>query len=188
MSCSKDLDDSKLRVELMMAAKVQGDFDKAQSYAITDAERKEIETCRVRVQGLVGAKTTEQEVAAAKMQARIRGSQVREQKEKQKMEHAAILVQKSYRGHSERDNQEEQRRLTWLQCVQFSPSRPIAVVCFPFVGFLFIRWHLEQNEFGQALELAISKDERQRILTAKEGFPRRAVFRAGYCCISHAFA
>jgi len=50
------------------------------------------------------------------------------------------------------------------------------VVCFPFVGFLFIRWHLEQNEFGQALELAISKDERQRILTAKEGFPRRAVF------------
>uniref|UniRef100_A0A7S3AKI7 Uncharacterized protein n=1 Tax=Haptolina ericina TaxID=156174 RepID=A0A7S3AKI7_9EUKA len=140
---SQDLDDSKLRVELMMAAKVQGDFDKAQSYAITDAERKEIETCRVRVQGLVGAKTTEQEVAAAKMQARIRGSQVREQKEKQKMEHAAILVQKSYRGHSERDNQEEQRRLTWLQ------------------------WHLEQNEFGQALELAISKDERQRILTAK---------------------
>ena len=131
VSCSKDLDDSKLRVELMMAAKVQGDFDKAQSYAITDAERKEIETCRVRVQGLVGAKTTEQEVAAAKMQARIRGSQVREQKEKQKMEHAAILVQKSYRGHSERDNQEEQRRLTWLQCVQFSPSRPIASGVFP---------------------------------------------------------
>jgi len=59
------------------------------------------------------------------------------------MEHAAVLLQKSYRGHSERDNQEEQRRLTWLQ------------------------WHLEQREFGSALDLAISKDERKTILETK---------------------
>jgi len=141
----QDLEDSKLRVELMTSAKVQGDFDTAHRYAITEAEREDIEAYRAEVKAIAGIDnpTSEQEAAAAKMQARIRGSKVREQKEKQKMEAAAVLVQKSYRGHSERDNQEEQRRLTWLQ------------------------WHLDQKEFGAALELAISKDERQRILTAK---------------------
>jgi len=139
----QDLDDSKLRVEVMMAAKVQGHYDLALAYAITEAEREEIEANKGAVEASIGVITGEQEAAAAKMQARIRGSSVRNEREKQRMVHAAVLVQKSYRGHSERDNQEEQRRLTWLQ------------------------WHLDQREFGQALDLAISKDERQRILEAK---------------------
>jgi len=149
----QDLDDSKLRVELMTAAKVQGAFEKAQSYAITEAERADIEEHRGELHASVHLMTAEQEVAAAKMQAHFRGSLVREQQERQKMEHAAVLLQKSYRGHSERDNQEEQRRLTWLQ------------------------WHLEQCEFGQALDLAISKDERQRILEAKTRSERINVCR-----------
>ena len=112
----QDLDDSKLRVELMTAAKVQGDFEKAHAYAITEAERDEIEAYRGTVAASLGEISTEQEAAAAKMQARIRGSQVREQNEKERMSQAAVIVQKSFRGHSERDAQEEQRRLTWLQC------------------------------------------------------------------------
>ena len=159
---SQDLDDSKLRVELMMAAKVQGHYDQALAYAITEAEREDIEASKGAVEASIGEITGEQEAAAAKMQARIRGSSVRNEREKQRMEHAAVLVQKSYRGHSERDNQEEQRRLTWLQCVQ----EVIEPAANPF-HLPTYRWHLDQREFGQALDLAISKDERQRILEAK---------------------
>jgi len=101
-----------------MAAKVQGHYDLALAYAITEAEREEIEANKGAVEASIGVITGEQEAAAAKMQARIRGSSVRNEREKQRMVHAAVLVQKSYRGHSERDSQEEQRRLTWLQCVQ----------------------------------------------------------------------
>ena len=61
----------------MMASKVQGDFDKAHLYAITEAEREDIEAYRAQVRTQVGAKTSEQETAAARMQARIRGTQVR---------------------------------------------------------------------------------------------------------------
>jgi len=139
----QDLDDSKLRVDLMTAAKLLGDFEKAQAYAITEAEREDIEAHRDMVETSVGQATAELNAAAAKMQARVRGGAVRGQHEREKMEHAAVLLQKSYRGHSERDNQEEQRRLTWLQ------------------------WHLEQREFGSALDLAISKDERKTILETK---------------------
>ena len=118
----------------MIAAKVQGDFDQAHTYAITEAEREAIEVYKGRVHLCIGGVTEKQEAAAAIVQARIRGSLVREQQQKQKIEQAAILVQKSYRGHSERDNQEEQRRLTWLQCVSgsvpYSFSLPSAVhVC-----------------------------------------------------------
>ena len=73
----QDLDDSKLRVELMNAAKVQGDFEKAHSYAITEAERDEIDAYRGTVSASLGPISSEQELAASKMQARICGSQVR---------------------------------------------------------------------------------------------------------------
>lgn len=58
---SQDLEDSKLRVELLTTAKLQGDFDKAHAYAITTAEREEIEEIRAELKAALSSATSEQE-------------------------------------------------------------------------------------------------------------------------------
>ncbi|KAL1495680.1 hypothetical protein AB1Y20_016544 [Prymnesium parvum] len=139
----QDVEDSKLRVDLMNAAKVKGEFDKALAYTITLAEREAIEASRAEVEATLQSATAEQAAAAAKMQARVRGQKVRGEKEKEKMEKASIVVQKQFRAHADREQEEERRRITWMH------------------------WHLQQKEFDKALELAITKDERQVITDAK---------------------
>jgi len=143
-----DLEDSKLRVELMETAKLKGDFDQAHSYAITSDEQRLIEDYRAGVREAVDYIATQTddaiESAAVKVQARIRGATVRKQAETASMEKAAVKVQKTFRGHTERDVQEEKRRVTWL------------------------KWHVDQAEYEQAAELAISKEERDMIDGAKK--------------------
>lgn len=140
-----DIEDSVTRVNTMFALKARGEYALAMEQAITEAERKDIADYQMKVVEELTKEppTAEMNAAAAKVQAMLRGQQVRDGLAKKEMEKAAIKVQSVVRGQKTRDQIEEDRRQQW------------------------VTYFINEGKFDEALSMALTMEEQQAIMKAK---------------------
>lgn len=137
---------SKRRAELIHAARLRGKFDCALKLSVSDAERRAVENWRDRVNAsLATVQLTSPATwkAAIRLQTLYRGSSARRLREEHRLGSAAVLLQKSYRGHAYRASLAEERRKARLQ------------------------WHVEQGGFDEALQLVMCKEEQREVVRAQ---------------------
>jgi len=156
----QEVDLSKMRVEMRSYHKMQGNYERALALSTTDEERQDVSDYREEVESSLKNLTPEAEQAIAKLQARLRGRGVRAANKERKLEGAAVSVQKIYRGYSHRLVEEERRRLALLG------------------------ESVDAGDYDDAIELAMSKEERDTVLSVKAAREQAQLRASFFSCMS----